>query len=103
MPNSRAGIEHVAHKRSWSSRSWRVDDVCHTRRHGTGERVGDDRSRCGPGEDLNLTGCIQDDRVDFGRASLEDGEDLVEFCGEQIQRGQDPAIRSEIVSERPCQ
>ena len=58
---SRTSAQHVAHERTRRRRPRRIDHVGHTGRHGTGDGFGDDRSRSGPGEDLDLAGGVKED------------------------------------------
>lgn len=112
--NIPACIEHIRHKRRRGCGTWCVDDVCDDGWNRRGNCVCDNSTRRGPRKYLDLARRVYDHIAGWrGKQSrrrqtkrnslnrlctfLNEIEDLVEFCGEEIERGEDSTIWAEVI------
>ena len=101
-----AGVEHVAHECAGRVGARGVDHVGDYGGEAGGQGVEEDASRGAPDEDFDLARSVDEDvlygfgiggfRVWSG-AFFEEVKNLVDFGGEEIERGKDTAVGAQVV------
>jgi hypothetical protein len=92
-----ACIEHIRHKCRRGRGTWCVDDVCDDSRERRRDCVCDNGTRRRPRKNLDLTWGVYDHIVNRLCTLLDEIKHLIEFCGEEIERGEDSAVWAQVV------
>lgn len=69
LRDSRTSVKHITHEGRRSGGSRRVDNVCNDSREGRSDSIGNDGARSRPGEDFNLSRCIDQNMPDISLAA----------------------------------
>ena len=111
-----ASVEHIGHESRGSHRSGGVNDINHNGGEAGSHGVCYDGSRCRPGKNLNLSRSVQNhitrgrtvsvfwedavttaEVLDGIRPFLDKAKDLVKLSCEQVESGENAAIRPQVV------